>query len=68
MEYFKPKIPIWVNSGGSCKGRYGNILLLFGLFYGQLVNPMAIWYILWSFGIFCPVLVLYQEKSGNPAP
>jgi hypothetical protein len=28
---------------------------------------MAIWYILKSFGIFLPVLVFYQEKSGNPA-
>jgi hypothetical protein len=29
---------------------------------------MAIWYILWYFGIFFPVLVCctYQEKSGNP--
>jgi hypothetical protein len=30
---------------------------------------MAIWYILWSFGIFLPVFgVLYQEKSGSPDP
>jgi hypothetical protein len=28
---------------------------------------MAVWYSLWSFGIFFPVLVwLQQEKSGNP--
>jgi hypothetical protein len=28
---------------------------------------MAIWYILWSFGIFLPFFgILYQEKSGNP--
>jgi hypothetical protein len=29
---------------------------------------MAIWYILWSFGIFSPHLgILYKEKSGNPS-
>jgi hypothetical protein len=28
---------------------------------------MALWYSLWSFGTYFPVLVcLYQEKSGNP--
>jgi hypothetical protein len=48
----------------------------------MLVYFMAIWYILWSFGICCGNLVyfieiwfifprfvmLYQEKSGNPGP
>jgi membrane protein insertase Oxa1/YidC/SpoIIIJ len=28
---------------------------------------MAIWYILWSFGIFPRFGILFQEKSGNPA-
>jgi hypothetical protein len=46
-----------------------------GIFYGHLVHFavfcytyfMDIWYSLWKFGIFFPVLVfLYQEKSGNP--
>jgi hypothetical protein len=39
-----------------------------------LVYIMAIWYILWQFGIFCGHLeyfnrfgTLYYEKSGNPA-
>jgi hypothetical protein len=36
----------------------------FGLFYGRLVYIVAIWYMLWSFGIFSP---LHQEKSGSPA-
>jgi hypothetical protein len=36
------------------------------MFNGHLVYFVVIWYILWSFGIFLPVLVsLYQEKSGN---
>jgi hypothetical protein len=65
---FKPKIPIWVNFGGSCNGRclhiiwpfgipilwpFGiPILWPFGIFYGHLVYFMAIWSILWSFGLF----------------
>jgi hypothetical protein len=34
----------------------------------HLVFWRAIWYILWAFDIFFPVLVLhmYHEKSGNP--
>jgi hypothetical protein len=42
-------------------------------FYGHLVHFTAISYILWSFGIFCGLLVYFpvlvcldQEKSGNP--
>jgi hypothetical protein len=42
-----------------------------GIFYGQLIYFMVIWYILWPFGIFCVNLVyffrfgmLYLEKSG----
>jgi hypothetical protein len=52
-----------------------------GLFYDYLVYFVAIWYILWPFGIFCGHLayllyvhlvyfsrfgMLDQEKSGNP--
>jgi hypothetical protein len=32
---FKPKMPIWVNFGGSCNGRCWYILWPFGLFYGH---------------------------------
>jgi hypothetical protein len=33
------------------------------------VYLVAIWYILWLFGQFFPRFgMLYQEKSGNPAP
>jgi hypothetical protein len=44
---FKPKIPIWVNFGGSRNERcffifYGH----FGLYYGHLVYLVAIWYTL----------------------
>jgi hypothetical protein len=42
---FKPKIPIWIDFGGSCNGRCWYIL-------SPLVYFTAIWYILWSFGIF----------------
>jgi hypothetical protein len=45
---FKPKI--WVNFGGPCNGRYWYILWPFGLFYGNLVYFVAIWYILRLFG------------------
>jgi hypothetical protein len=27
---------------------------------------MALWYMLWSFGIFSPFWYIYREKSGNP--
>jgi hypothetical protein len=70
----KPKIPIWVNSGGSRNGRCWCILWPFGIF-------VTIWYILWPFGKFSGHLVIfmviwyvlprfgmfYQEQSGNPA-
>jgi hypothetical protein len=40
----------------------------FGIFDSHLVYLMAIWYILWSFGIhiFARFGTLCQEKSGNP--
>jgi preprotein translocase subunit SecG len=63
----KPKIQFWANFGRSCNGRRCCVLWPFGIFYGQLVNSMVIWYILLSYGIFFLVLgILYQEKSGNP--
>jgi hypothetical protein len=34
-----------------------------GLFSGHLVNFKSIWYILWSFGIFSPVLVCCIKKN-----
>jgi hypothetical protein len=50
--------------------------------WNLLVYFIAIWYILWTVGIFCGHLkyfivvwyifsrfgILHQEKSGNPAP
>jgi hypothetical protein len=42
---FEPKIPIWVNFGGSFNGRYWCIVCLFGLF-------TAVWFIFGHFGIF----------------
>jgi hypothetical protein len=71
---FKPKIPICVNSGGSCGGRCWYILLPFDLLYGYFVYFVSIWYILSPLGIFYGYLVYFfrfamlcQEKSGNPA-
>jgi hypothetical protein len=34
-----------------------------GIYYGQLVYFTAIWYILWPFGIFFPVLVCCPKKN-----
>jgi hypothetical protein len=59
---FKPKIPNWLNFGGSCYGKSLYILWPFGLFYGHWKYFMAIWYIFPRFGI------LDQENSGNPCP
>jgi hypothetical protein len=62
----KPKIPIWVNLGGSCN-RDGVI------FYVHFVYFKAILYSLWPFRIIHGRLVpfsrfglLHQEKSGSP--
>jgi hypothetical protein len=50
---FKPKKTIWVNFGGSCNGRCWYYI------YVHLVYFMAIWYILWPFGIFYGYLVFF---------
>jgi hypothetical protein len=46
-----------------------------GIFHGLLAYFTAIWYILWTLGIFCGNLeyfsrfgIMHQEKSGNPGP
>jgi hypothetical protein len=64
MVYFIPKIPIWVNFGGS---RNGNVGIFYyhwdyftAIFYGRLVYFVVIWYIFPHFGM------LYLEKFGNP--
>jgi hypothetical protein len=36
------------------------------LYCGHLVHFLVIWYILWSFGIFFPVLVCCNEKIWQP--
>jgi hypothetical protein len=65
---FKPKIPIWVNFGGSLNWKMlkyfmaiWNILQTFEIIYDHLVQFVFIWYIFSGFGI------MRQEKSGNPA-
>jgi hypothetical protein len=66
---FKPKIPLWVNIGGTCNGRFWFILLPFGLLYCHLVYFTAIWSILCPFGtfdVFWYIFLFLNEKSGNP--
>jgi hypothetical protein len=59
---FKPKIPIL----GSCYGRYWYIIFPFGQISGYLVYFMALWYILWSFGIFSPFWYIVERKIWQP--
>jgi hypothetical protein len=40
MVFFKPKIQIWANFGGSCNGRCWYILWKLGPFYGLLLHFM----------------------------
>jgi hypothetical protein len=48
--------------------------MAFGIFYWHLVYFISIWYILWTFCIFCVLVsyilhrfgMLHQEKSGKP--
>jgi hypothetical protein len=65
---FKPKKQMGVNFGGFCNGRCWYILRQLGIFYGHLVYFVAIWYILWPFGIFFRFGMSNQEKSGNLEP
>jgi hypothetical protein len=51
--FFKPKIPIWVHFGGP---GMENVFI----FYDHLEYFMAIWYILWQFGIVCGQLVYFS--------
>jgi hypothetical protein len=52
---FKPKSKFWVNLGWSWNGNCWYILWPDGLFNGDLVYFIVIWYI----------LGLHKEKSGN---
>jgi hypothetical protein len=40
---FKPKIPIWVNFGGTEKGKCWDILCPFEIYNGHLVYFMDFW-------------------------
>jgi hypothetical protein len=68
LHSFIPKIPIWVNFGGSCNGRCWYSLLPFGLFYSHLVYFVTISYNSWSFGTFFPVLVCCAKKNLATLP
>jgi hypothetical protein len=58
-------------------GKFWRVLQwkMLGIFYGHLVHFTVFCYILLAFGIVCGNLIhfshfgiLYEEKSGNPAP
>jgi hypothetical protein len=66
MVFFKPKIPIWINFGGSCNGRCWFILRPLGLFYDYWVYFVAVWYFLLSFGIFFPFWYVGEGKIWQP--
>jgi hypothetical protein len=61
--FFKPKILIWVNFGESSNGIFWYILLTRNLFYGHFIYFVAIWCILWLFGILFPVLECCTKKN-----
>jgi hypothetical protein len=63
---FKPKIPFWVKFLGSCNGKCWYILCPLRLFYGHWKYVMAIWCILWSFGIFSPFWFFVPRKIWQP--
>jgi hypothetical protein len=52
--------------GRNWNGKFWDILLPFGIFYGHLVLFTAIWYILLSFGYIFPVLVCCTKKNLAP--
>jgi hypothetical protein len=62
---FKPKIPSWLNFGGSCYGKswyifmtIWSILRPLETFFGLLV-----YIVVYIFGIFSPVLVFSTKKN-----
>jgi hypothetical protein len=63
MVHFQKKIPICVHFGGPWIGKCWCIILPCGIFYGRLGFFIPIWYILCSFGTFCPVLVTCTKKN-----
>jgi hypothetical protein len=61
MVYFQTKNPIL--------GKFWKVLQWKMLvFYGQMVYFMAIWYIMWSFGIFFPFWYIATEKNLATLP
>jgi hypothetical protein len=59
---FKPKIPFWVNFGGSCNWRCWYILYTFGPFPGHLAYFIAIWYIFPRHGTFLELRYLVDRQ------
>jgi hypothetical protein len=63
---FKPKFQIWVNFGGFGNGRCCYILWTFGLFYGQIVCYMDIWYIYGKLVLLFPFWYIVPRKIWQP--
>jgi hypothetical protein len=68
MSNFAPGPGLQDDISSNQKSHYGYILECLamedvGVFYGQLVYFMSIWYIFWSFGMLFPVLVCYSKKN-----
>jgi hypothetical protein len=59
-------IPFWVNFVGSCIRRCWYILWLFGIFCCQLMNLMAICYILCSFDTYFPFWYIVPRQIWQP--
>jgi hypothetical protein len=63
-NFFKPKIPFWVNLGASCNGRCWYIFCPFGV---PILRQFDLF--LWSFGtiyvhsVYFPVLVCCSKKN-----
>jgi hypothetical protein len=59
---FKPKI-VSFEAIGMENVYFKYVLRTFGIFYRYLVLCMAIWYGLWSFGIFSPFWYVWTKKN-----
>jgi hypothetical protein len=62
---FKPKVPVWVNFGGPWNIKVGILCICpFVIYYGHLVDFMAMWYIGGNLVyIFSLVLLYCVEKN-----
>jgi hypothetical protein len=64
--FFKPKIPIWVNFGGPWNGKCWSILWPFGIYYGNSVYFMAIWWVSCNLVYFPLFWYIVSRKIWQP--